>query len=102
MTITVVRYRVLAGREDENAGLVADVYRELHATAPADVAYSTLRLEDGTFLHVAELGEPTALRRLAAFRRFREGLGERVAEPPVFAAAERLGAYAPEAALTPR
>jgi hypothetical protein len=104
MTITVVRYRVLPGREDENAGLVRDVYTELHATAPPDVAYSTLLLEDGTFLHVAELGEPTALRRLAAFRTFREGLGERVAEPPVFAAAERLGAYAPagQAVLTPR
>ncbi len=101
MTITVVRYRVLPGLQDENAGLVRDVYRELHATAPPDVAYSTLLLEDGTFLHVAELEEPTALRRLAAFRTFREGLAERVVEPPVFAGAERLGAYAP-AMLTAR
>ena len=93
--ITVVRYRVLPGREDENAGLVRDVYRELAATAPPDVAYATHLLEDGTFLHVAELADPGALRRLAAFRHFREGLADRVAEPPVFAAAERLGAYAP-------
>ena len=104
MTITVVRYRVLPGLQDENAGLVRDVYSELHATAPPGVAYSTLLLEDGTFLHVAELEEPAALRRLAAFRTFREGLEDRVAEPPVFAAAERLGAYAAagEAAVMPR
>ncbi|HYI20410.1 MAG TPA: hypothetical protein VD836_16960 [Solirubrobacteraceae bacterium] len=104
MTITVVRYRVRPGLEIENARLVRDVYRELHATAPADVAYSTLLLEDGTFLHVAELEDPTALRRVEAFKTFRDGLEDRVAEPPLRVAAERLGAYAPsaEALLTPR
>ena len=103
-TITVVRYTVRPGLEDENAGLVRDVYRELHATTPPGIGYSTLLLEDGTFLHVAELEDPTALRRVEAFKIFREGLAGRVAEPPAFAAAERLGAYAPsvEALLTPR
>ena len=95
-TITVVRYRVLPGLEDENAELVRAVHGELRATTPADVAgYSTLLLEDGTFLHVAELEDQTALRRLSAFRAFRETLDDRVAAPPVFATAQRLGAYRP-------
>ena len=104
MTITVVRYRVRPGLQDANAGLVRDVYRELHATTPPGIGYSTLLIEDGTFLHVAELEDPAALRRVEAFRTFREGLADRVAEPPVFAAAERLGTYAPsgEALVTPR
>ena len=92
-TITVVRYTVRPGLEDENAELVREVYRELHATAPPGVGYTTLQLEGGTFLHVAELEEPEALRRLAAFRAFREDLDERVAEPLARARAERLGAY---------
>jgi len=95
MTITVVRYRVLPGREDHNAELVRDVYRELHALEPQGFAYATYRLADGTFVHIAETadGATAPLPELPAFGRFREGLAERCAEPPVAAPAERIGAY---------
>ena len=94
-TTTLVRYRVRPGREDRNAELVRDVYRELHALEPQGFAYATYRLADGTFVHIAETADGTAapLPGLAAFGRFREGLAERCAEPPVSAAAERVGAY---------
>jgi hypothetical protein len=93
-TSTVVRYRVLPGHEDRNAELVRDVYRELHALAPAGFTYATYRLGDGTFVHVAESEDGVApLPRLPAFDRFRDGIADRCAEMPVTALAERVGAY---------
>ena len=99
MTITVVRYRIRPGLEDENARLVRDVYRELHATVPPDVAYSTLLLEDGTFLHVAELEDPTALRRVEAFTTFRDGL-DVVARAGVTAVIQPGGSLRDEEVIT--
>ena len=94
-TTTVVRYRVHPDQADRNAELVRAVYDELHATGPAGLAYSTYRLEDGTFVHVAEEERPGQLREVAAFARFREDLDARCAEPLVRTGAERIGAYRP-------
>ena len=63
----------------ENERLVRDVYAEIERLAPAGFRYVTLVGDDGlSFTHVAfEDGEPSPLPGLAAFARFRAGLGER-------------------------
>jgi len=94
-TTTVVRYRVHPDQADRNAELVRAVYDELRERGPAGLAYSTYRLEDGTFVHVAEEEHPGQLREVAAFRTFREGLDDRCAEPLVRMGAECVGAYRP-------
>ena len=94
-TTTVVRYRVHNGEADRNAALVRAVYDELHELGPSGVAYTTYRLEDGTFVHVAEEDSPGSLREVAAFRAFREHLDDRCEEPLVRRSAERIGSYRP-------
>jgi hypothetical protein len=94
-TTTVVRYRVRPEDADRNAELVQAVFDELHELEPAGLAYTSFRLEDGTFVHVAEEDSPGRLREIAAFRAFREHLGDRCEEPLVRRAAERLGSYRP-------
>ena len=94
-TTTVVRYRVHPDEADRNAELVQAVFQELHELSPAGLAYTSYRLEDGTFVHVAEEDSPGRLREVAAFRAFREHLDARCEEPLVRRAAERLGSYRP-------
>ena len=94
-TTTVVRYRVHPGEADRNAALVQAVFSELHELAPAGLAYTSYRLEDGTFVHVVEEDSPGRLREVAAFRTFREHLDARCEEPLVRRSAERIGSYRP-------
>ena len=94
-TTTVVRYRVHPGEADRNAELVQAVFSELQELEPAGIAYTSYRLEDGTFVHVAEEDSPGRLREIAAFRAFREHLDARCEEPLVRRSAERIGSYRP-------
>ena len=94
-TTTVVRYRVHPGEADRNAELVQAVFSELQELGPAGIAYTSYRLEDGTFVHVAEEDSPGRLREIAAFRAFREHLDARCEEPLVRRSAERIGSYRP-------
>jgi hypothetical protein len=97
MNATVVRYRVKPDRAEENADLVRAVYAELAELAPPAFRYATFAEDDGaSFVHVAfvEDGEEAPLPRLAAFRRFQEGLGDRCEEAPVVTrAARQIGSY---------
>jgi hypothetical protein len=91
---TVVRYRVHAGRGDENEVLVRAVFEELHRARPAGIDYATLRLEDGvSFLHVATAGSGALLGDVDTFRAFQAGVPERAEEPPEFASATLIGDY---------
>jgi hypothetical protein len=85
VTAVIVRYRVKPGRAEENAELVRAVYAELGELEPPGFRYATFVLGDGvTFTHVAftEEGHSAPLPRLAAFKRFLEGIAERCDEPP--------------------
>jgi hypothetical protein len=78
MSRVVVRYRVKPDRADENQRLVEAVFEELAATKPAGLHYTTLRLGDGTFVHIASIeGEGNPLNYVAAFAAFLEGIGDR-------------------------
>jgi hypothetical protein len=88
--MTIVRYTVKPGREEENAELVRAVYAELASVAPEGFRYATF--QDGReFIHVA-FGE-FALGGLAAFRRFQEGIGERCDVPPRVLRDGAVGSY---------
>ena len=51
----VVRYRPTEDQADHDQRLVEDVFAELGATDPGGVRYATLRLDDGTFVHIADV-----------------------------------------------
>src|SRR5262249_51052000 len=57
MRRVVVRYQTRPEAADENARLIADVFRELEAKAPEGLRYLVLRLADGGFVHVVEQAE---------------------------------------------
>ena len=78
MSAIVVRYRPKADRADENQQLVEAVFAELAAADPGGVRYATLRLADGTFIHIADVEtDPNPLGSIAAFAEFQTGIQER-------------------------
>ena len=96
MDTIVVRYHPRADRADENQRLVEAVFAELAETRPEGLRYATLRLEDGTFVHIAQTEGDNPLGRVAAFARFQEGIAERC-EPgqgPNPSPATVVGSYA--------
>lgn len=80
MAMTVVRYRPRADQGDANQALVEEVFAELAATQPDGLRYMTFRLDDGTFVHVADVDGDNPLGQTAAFARFQEGIVERCEE----------------------
>jgi hypothetical protein len=81
MSTIVVRYRPKADQADENQRLVEAVFAELAATDPGGLRYATWRLDDGTFIHIADVeGEENPLAATAAFADFQAGIGERCEE----------------------
>lgn len=78
MSTVVVRYTPTADKADENQRLVEAVFAELDAADPGGVRYATLRLEDGTFVHIAEVeAEPNPLGGIAAFAEFQKDIQDR-------------------------
>lgn len=78
MSRVVVRYRSKPDRAEENQRLVEAVFAELAAAKPAGLRYTTLRLADGTFLHIADVEtEDNPLNGVAAFAEFLKDIGER-------------------------
>ena len=78
MSITIVRYRPKPDRAAENQRLIEEVFSELNQTRPDGLRYAAFRLDDGTFLHVAEIGtDSNPLASSPAFARFTEGIADR-------------------------
>jgi len=93
----VVRYRVKPDALDENVALVRAVYDELAATRPDGLRYSTVRVDDRTFVHVAVVdADDNPLDSSAAFKAFSAGVGARCEEGPLVARGELVGRYPPE------
>jgi hypothetical protein len=90
----VVRYRVKADALDENVELVRAVYDELAATRPDGLRYSTCRVDQRTFVHVAVIeGDGNPLDDVGAFRIFTAGIAERCEEGPQALGGELVGIY---------
>jgi hypothetical protein len=81
---------------DKNAGLVAEVFAELKTVQPDGVRYLSLRLDDGSFIHLVETeaGDgSSALTGLASFKAFQHGIRERCVEPPQIGGVTIVGNY---------
>ena len=77
----VVRYRPQTDHADENQRLVEAVFAELATTDPGGLRYATLRLADGTFVHIADVEADTnPLTETLAYADFQKGLGDRCAD----------------------
>ena len=95
MKRTLIRYKTKPGMADQNAELIADVFKQLKAETPAGVRYLSLRLDDDSFVHFveAEADAANTLPGLAAFKAFQSGIRERCAEPPVARGVTIVGNY---------
>jgi hypothetical protein len=96
MASTMVRYKVQAGRGDENAELVRAVYAELAEKQPEGLRYATFRFPDGvSFMHlVVGTDRPGAiLGQIDAFRAFSADIHARCDEPPVATKVSLVGSY---------
>ncbi|MGP4016491.1 hypothetical protein [Saccharopolyspora sp. 5N708] len=91
----LVRYQTRAETAEENQRLVEEVFDQLASDGPDGLRYATFRLADGvTFLHVAVFdGAEDALSDSAAFQRFQNGIGDRLAGPPQVSEATVIGSY---------
>jgi hypothetical protein len=96
MRRTLISYKAKPEMADRNAELVAAVFAELKAAQPDGVHYLTLRLDDGTFVHLvgsaAEDGS-SPITKLGAFHAFQDGIRDRCAEPPLRRSATIVGNY---------
>ncbi len=95
MKRTLIRYKTKPETADQNAALIADVFRQLKAEKPAGIRYLSLRLDDNSFVHFVETEADAvnALPGLAAFKAFQSGIRERCAEPPVARGVTIVGNY---------
>jgi len=95
MKRTLIRYKTKPELADQNAALIAEVFAELKAAKPDGVRYLSLRLDDGTFVHLVEAEAEAAgvLPGLAAFKAFQSGIRERCIEPPQPGNATIVGNY---------
>jgi len=96
MGSSMVRYKVLADRGDENEILVRAVYEQLARERPAGLHYATFKLPDGvSFMHVVfETDQPGGiLGRVDAFKAFTAEIDDRCEEPPVATELTLVGSY---------
>ena len=95
MKQTLVIYQTKPENTRDNERLIERVFQELRDKAPAGVRYMSLKLEDGTFVHFAEVeGEgANPIVGLDAFKAFQTGIKERCAVPPHARGATVVGNY---------
>jgi hypothetical protein len=90
----VVRYRTRPDAADDNEQLVKAVFAELAAKLPGGVRYSTVRVDETTFVHVAVFdSDANPLADLPAFQAFTAGIADRCEEPPAPAGGRLIGSY---------
>ncbi len=89
----VVRYQAKPDKADDNQRFVEAVFSELHAKSPEGLRYLSVRLDDGTFIHVVEVDDSGKLTGLPAFNAFQKELGDRCLQKPLACGATIVGNY---------
>jgi hypothetical protein len=96
MKRTLIRYKTRPDMADKNAELIAGVFAELKTAKPDGVRYLSLRLDDGSFIHLVETEASdgsSALTGLGSFKAFQSGIRDRCAEPPQVGGVTIVGNY---------
>lgn len=97
METTIVRYKVKAGRAEENRDYIKAIFGQLDESKPEGLRYVSFNLEDGlSFVHIAvvETSDGTnPLPDTPAFQDFVSGIKDRCDEPPVASKANIVGSY---------
>jgi hypothetical protein len=96
MKRTLIRYRTKPDMTDKNAELINGVFAELKSAQPDGVRYLSLRLDDGSFIHLVETEASdgsSALPGMAAFKAFQSGIRDRCVEPPQIGGVTIVGNY---------
>jgi hypothetical protein len=93
----LVRYKVKAGRAEENKQLIKAVFEELEATQPAGIRYASFVLPDGlSFVHIASVETADGknpLNMTVAFPVFSKDIKDRCEELPVVVDISEIGSY---------
>jgi hypothetical protein len=96
MRQTIIRYTVKPERAAENEAYVSKVFEALARVRPADLRYTTLKLEDGvSFVHIVsyESADEMSLKNLDEFKEFSAHVRDRCVEPPISMAFTPVGEY---------
>jgi hypothetical protein len=90
----VVRYRTRPDAADDNERLIKAVFEELAAVRPGGIRYSTVRVDETTFVHTAVFdSDANPLDDLLTFQTFTSGITDRCEEPPAPMAGRVVGSY---------
>jgi hypothetical protein len=90
----VVQYTVHPDALVENVELVRAVYDELEAQRPEGLRYSTMQIDETTFVHVAIVeGDANPLENLGAFKAFTADIDARCVNGPDPHPATVVGRY---------
>ena len=90
----VVRYTVRTDAVDENVRLVRAVYDELAHKQPEGLRYSTVQIDETTFVHVAIVaGDENPLENVAAFMAFTANVADRCVSGPDATPGTLVGTY---------
>jgi hypothetical protein len=91
----ILRYRPQDDKADENQKLVEAVFAGLAEKDPGGIRCATFRLDDGTFVHFADIDGDNPLASLESFAALQDGIGDRCVEgeTPNAQRAIQVGSY---------
>jgi len=93
----IVRYKVKAGKADENQKLIEKVFEELHTNSPSGLRYASFKLGDGmSFVHIVSIETADGsnpLTETQAFKSFNAAIKDRCEEQPVLTEMTEVGSY---------
>lgn len=93
-TMRMITYQTRPDAADMNQELVERVFADLEAENPGRMRYMSIRLSDGvSFVHIGFFDDDPPLGKLASFKEFQAGIGERVLAPPKNTEATLIGSY---------
>ena len=93
----LVRYKVKAGKADENQELIEKVFDELLRNSPSGLRYASFKLSDGvSFVHFVSIETADGnnpLIETPAFKAFNAGIADRCEEQPLLTEMTEIGSY---------